>query len=246
MTPRPDPAGTLVLSGAFDTLRARDLRLLQETARLAPLRILLWSDAAVLAATGRPPRFPAEERRYVLEAVRWVDSVRLTDDPAPPRPTPPAIPEPALAERPDPTAGAKPSGRPRVLVTGCYDWFHSGHVRFFEECAGYGELTVVVGNDANVRSLKGEGHPLFPEQERRFMVGAVRHVHRAIIASGMGWLDAEAELREVRPAIYAVNEDGDKPEKRSYCEAHGIRYLVLKRLPREGLPPRQSTILRGF
>jgi hypothetical protein len=43
-----------------------------------------------------------------------------------------------------------------------------------------------------------------------------------------------------------VNEDGDRPEKRQYCEAHGIEYRVLKRLPKPGLPRRQSRELRGF
>lgn len=232
-----------VLAGAFDNPKPRDLRLIQEAARRGPVRIRLWTDDAVAAATGAPPLFPFEERRYLLEAVRWVAAVEPS---AAPEGRPPPMPESVLAQRPDPTEGAKPTGRPGVLVTGCYDWVHSGHVRFFEECAAYGELTVVVGNDINVQALKGAGHPLFPQEDRRYWVGAIRHVHRALIASGMGWLDAEEEIRRVRPAIYAVNEDGDKPEKRRFCEEQGLRYLVLKRLPRAGLPPRQSTALRGF
>ena len=136
--------------------------------------------------------------------------------------------------------------RPRVIVTGCFDWFHSGHVRFFEEVSELGDLYVVVGHDANIRLLKGEGHPLFPEQQRRYLVQSVRYVTQALISTGQGWLDAEPEIRRIRPQIYAVNEDGDRPEKRQYCQAHGIEYRVLKRLPKEGLPRRQSTDLRGF
>jgi cytidyltransferase-like protein len=153
-----------------------------------------------------------------------------------------------LAGFPDePTdAPEPPSSRPRVLVTGCYDWFHSGHVRFFEEVSALGDLYVVVGHDANIRLLKGEGHPLFPEQERRYLVEAVRWVKQALISTGHGWLDAEPEIRRLRPHIYAVNEDGDRPEKREYCEAHGIEYRVLKRIPKKGLPQRYSTALRGF
>ena len=30
-------------------------------------------------------------------------------------------------------------------MTGCYDWFHSGHVRFFEEVSELGDLYVVAG-----------------------------------------------------------------------------------------------------
>ncbi len=137
-------------------------------------------------------------------------------------------------------------GHPSVIVTGCYDWLHSGHVRFFEEAAGYGDLIVVVGNDANVRHLKGEGHPLQTQEERCYMVGAIRYVKLALISSGWGWLDAEPEIRRLRPDIYLVNEDGDRPEKREFCAQHGLQYVVLKRVPKEGLPRRSSTELRGY
>ena len=136
--------------------------------------------------------------------------------------------------------------RKKVLVTGCYDWLHSGHVRFFEETAALGDLCVVVGHDDNVRLLKGEGHPLFPQDERRYMVQSIRHVKRALISTGHGWMDAEPEIATIKPDIYLVNEDGDKPEKRAFCAQHGLEYVVLKRLPKEGLPRRQSTDLRGF
>ena len=134
----------------------------------------------------------------------------------------------------------------KVMVTGCFDWFHSGHVRFFEEAAEYGDLYVVVGHDENVRLLKGEEHPFFPQDERRYMIQAVRHVKEAVISTGHGWMDAEPEVQRFKPGRYIVNEDGDKPEKRRFCEQHGIEYIVLKRTPREGLIRRNSSDLRGF
>jgi cytidyltransferase-like protein len=148
-----------------------------------------------------------------------------------PAPPPPPPPEP---------------GRQKVLVTGCYDWFHSGHVRFFEEISALGDLYVVVGSDANVRLLKGAGHPLLPQDERRYLVQAVRFVREALVSTGTGWMDAEPEILRLRPDLYVVNEDGDKPEKRAFCAKAGIRYVVLKRLPKKGLPARTSTNLRGF
>jgi cytidyltransferase-like protein len=152
-----------------------------------------------------------------------------------------------LAGFPDPFAGQiAPAKRRKVIVTGCYDWFHSGHVRFFEEVSAFGELYVALGNDANVEQLKGKGHPLFPQDERRYVVQSIRYVAHAVVSTGYGWLDAEPEIRRIRPDIYAVNEDGDKPEKREFCQAHGLEYVVLKRLPKEGLPRRESTQLRGF
>lgn len=137
-------------------------------------------------------------------------------------------------------------GRKRCVVTGCYDWFHSGHIRFFEEASRYGDLYVIIGHDANVRLLKGEGHPFFPQEERLYMVQAVQYVTKAYISTGKGWLDAEPEIDVIQPDFYVVNEDGDKPEKRDFCKCKGIEYVVLTRAPKKGLEKRTSTDLRGF
>jgi hypothetical protein len=59
-------------------------------------------------------------------------------------------------------------------------------------------------------------------------------------------MDAETEIDQLKPDMYAVNEDGNQPEKHEFCRAHGLEYVVLKRQPKPGLPPRQSTDLRGF
>ena len=139
-----------------------------------------------------------------------------------------------------------PDDVPGVIVTGCYDWLHSGHVRFFMDASALGALYVVIGSDRNVALLKGPGHPLQGEQERRYMVGSVRCVTGCLVSSGSGWMDAEPEMAEIGPRFYVVNEDGDQPEKREFCRAHGIEYVVLERVPHAGLPARSSTELRGF
>lgn len=158
------------------------------------------------------------------------------------------IAESQLARIPEastiPNSGSK--GRNKVIVTGCFDWLHSGHVRFFEESSALGDLTVVLGHDENVSLLKGKGHPLFPGVERRYMVQSIRYVTQALLSTGSGWMDAAPEIDLIKPDMYVVNEDGDKPEKKAFCEAHDIEYVVLKRLPKEGLPKRESTALRGF
>jgi cytidyltransferase-like protein len=138
------------------------------------------------------------------------------------------------------------SSRKKVIVTGCYDWLHSGHVRFFEEVSEFGNLYVSIGSDKTIRELKGKGHPMFPQNQRRFVVQSIKYVKQAFVATGSGQLDAEQQIHQIRPDIYAVNEDGDRPEKREFCKANGIEYVVLKRLPKPGLPQRQSTTLRGF
>ncbi len=138
------------------------------------------------------------------------------------------------------------ASRKKVVVSGCFDWLHSGHVRFFEEVSSLGDLYVVVGNDANVRFLKGSSHPFFNQDERRYMVQAVRFVTQALISTGWDYLDYAPEVDLIQPDVFAVNEDGDRPEKRQLCREKNIQYVVLKRVPKEGLPRRESTKLRGF
>ena len=153
---------------------------------------------------------------------------------------------------PDPTvpvAGPGPAPaevQKKVVVTGSYDWFHSGHVRFFEEVSAYGDLYVVIGHDANIRLLKGPDHPLLPQGERRYVVGSIKYVKQALISSGDGWLDADPEIQRLKPDIYAMNDDDDTGGKREYCKKNGIQFQVLKRIPAPGLPKRSSTDLRGF
>ena len=270
----------MVVSGSFDGLLSRQVRFLEEAAKLGSLQVLLWSDAAASKLEKRAPKFPLEERKYLLQATRYVSEVQVVEkcadaDSLPYLDDPEAsvwvvdeaganeakrqfcasiglgyhiVREAQLAGWPVRRYDAleQPSWRKKVIVTGCFDWLHSGHVRFFEEVSQLGDLHVAVGHDANIRLLKGESHPLFPQEERRYMVQAVRFVKRAVITSGSGWMDAEPEIQSLKPEIYAVNEDGDVPEKRAFCRRHGLEYIVLKRRPKEGLPRRQSTELRGF
>ena len=77
---------------------------------------------------------------------------------------------------------------PKVLVTGFFDLLNSGHVSFLKEAARYGELYVGVGSDSTFEELK-KRQPVCSEQERLYMVKAVRYVKDAFINSGSGVLD---------------------------------------------------------
>jgi cytidyltransferase-like protein len=131
----------------------------------------------------------------------------------------------------------------RIFVSGCYDMLHSGHVAFFKEAATYGDLYVGLGSDATIRDLKGR-NTVNSEQERLYMVKSCRYVTDAWVNQGSGILDFETDLRQFRPDVFVVNEDGHSPAKEKLCTELGINYLILKRIPEAGLPPRSTTALR--
>ena len=133
--------------------------------------------------------------------------------------------------------------RKKVFVSGCFDMFHSGHVRFLEEAAAHGDLYVGIGSDRTVQELKGRS-PVTTQNERKYILEALKCVKKCSINSGSGTLDFVAELERVAPDIFVVNEDGNTPAKAELCRQRGIKYLVLKRAPRKNLPPRSTTSLR--
>ncbi len=266
----------VIVSGSFDDIRTSHIAFLRTAAEYGSVNLVLWPDEMHKNVYGAYPRFNLQERLYFTESIKYIDTVITVNTAFDPDRLPEeagaadywlVFPEdqndskkaycrdngPALvaaghsdfklnkyAEHLPDSDGKK------IVVTGCYDYFHTGHIRFFEEVSEYGELYVIIGSDRNVEMLKGEGHPHYSEDERLFIVQSIKYVKGACISTGSGWMDAEPEIKILKPDIYAVNEDGDKPEKREFCEKYNLQYLILKRTPKEGLPVRSSTELRGF
>jgi cytidyltransferase-like protein len=128
----------------------------------------------------------------------------------------------------------------KVIVSGCYDLLHGGHIAFFKTASSYGELYVSVGRDENLLFLKGK-KPVFSEDERLYIVRSIRYVHDAFLASGFGLLDFEPDLERIKPDIFIVNQDGHTSDKENLCIKLGIEYIVLERIPEPGLPARSSS-----
>jgi cytidyltransferase-like protein len=136
----------------------------------------------------------------------------------------------------------------KILCAGSFDLLHSGHVAFLKTAATYGEVYVGIGSDASIKVFKNRA-TICPQEERLFMVKAVRYVKDAWINKGVGDMDFVMDLEKNHPIgfdMFIFNEDQDTPEKREYCKKNGIELLILKRIPEPGLPPRSSTSLRKY
>lgn len=132
----------------------------------------------------------------------------------------------------------------KVFVSGCYDLLHSGHIEFFIQASRYGDLYVGIGSDATYLEYKHR-KPMFPQEERLFMVKSIRYVKDAYINAGHGVIDFLPTLDIVKPDIFVVNAEGGSELKRSVCESRGIQYIELERTPHEGLQARSSSSLKA-
>lgn len=131
----------------------------------------------------------------------------------------------------------------KVFISGCFDMLHSGHIAFIQEAASYGDLYIGIGSDKTVHQLKGR-YPINTQEERLYMLNALKDVKKCFVNSGSGILDFTKEIEEIKPDIFIVNEDGNTPQKAQMCAEKGIEYKVLKRIPHASLPKRSTTDLR--
>ncbi|MFA9392685.1 MAG: adenylyltransferase/cytidyltransferase family protein [Prolixibacteraceae bacterium] len=131
----------------------------------------------------------------------------------------------------------------KVMVSGCFDLLHSGHIKFFKTASEYGNLYVFIGKDQNILDLKGKA-PYYSEKERLYLVNSIKYVFSAKIASGNGMLDFIEDMKNLKPDIFIVNQDGDTAEKKNLCNKLNVKYIVLDRKPEEGLIKRSSTKIK--
>ena len=66
---------------ALDNLSSDDVRFLEEAAALGSLHVRIPSDRLLAERTGAAPLFPAVERLFLAESLRFVVSAEVVDDP---------------------------------------------------------------------------------------------------------------------------------------------------------------------
>ena len=130
----------------------------------------------------------------------------------------------------------------KVFVSGCYDLLHSGHVEFFQQASRYGDLYVGIGSDATYLEYKHR-KPMFPQEERLFMVKNIKAVKDAYINEGKSPLarmavpiiiyylcirNQNSLIMETREYFEKVMQDYNQNRKgrslRKYCKDEAVDY----------------------
>ena len=114
-----------------------------------------------------------------------------------------------------------------ILANGCFDLLHVGHVRYLHAAKELGgRLIVAINSDESVQSLKGEGRPLMPAQERAEILAALADVDAVVIFPEP---DVRALIREIRPDVQAKGTDytvNTVPERDTLLECGGRVEIV--------------------
>jgi rfaE bifunctional protein nucleotidyltransferase chain/domain len=119
------------------------------------------------------------------------------------------------------------SGATITLANGNFDLLHVGHVRYLTGAKNLGgKLIVAINSDESVHTLKGEGRPIMPAEERAEIIAALAVVDAVVIFPE---LDVRAIIREIRPDIQAKGTDytaASVPERDTVEECGGRVEIV--------------------
>ena len=88
----------------------------------------------------------------------------------------------ALQKAKDEIDNLKSQGKRVVFTNGCFDILHPGHIRYLNSARELGDyLIVALNSDRSVRSIKGEGRPVLPQDERAELLAALGFVDCVVI-----------------------------------------------------------------
>ena len=126
----------------------------------------------------------------------------------------------------------KISAKKIVLVGGCFDLFHYGHLKLLQNAKKIGDfLMVALESDEFIKKRKGR-NPIHPQSQRAAILASIRQVD-LIIKLPLFQSDKEYYelVRLVKPKLIAVTEEDTQIEnKRKQAKLIGAKVAVVTSL----------------
>ncbi len=120
-----------------------------------------------------------------------------------------------------------------VLVGGCFDVLHPGHIIFLEKAKKEGDkLVILLESDEKIRKIKGEDRPIHTQKERALVLKALKYVDCVI---ELPFMDTEKEYdaltQRIRPDIIAVTyKDPENHHKKRTAKLIGAKLKYVTKI----------------
>jgi rfaE bifunctional protein nucleotidyltransferase chain/domain len=121
----------------------------------------------------------------------------------------------------------------KVLVGGCFDLLHFGHIKFLKEAKKAGDyLVVALESDESVRRMKGEARPIHTQEQRKAMLESLHVVDEVISLPPLDTDEDYAKLvTDVHPAVIAITEgDPMEDKKRAHARLVGAEVVIIPKV----------------
>lgn len=140
-------------------------------------------------------------------------------------------------------------GKHVVLVGGCFDVLHAGHISFMDKAKKEGDiLMVLLESDESVKKLKGEPRPVNAQKDRANILAAIAFVDYTVLLDGV-FTDKkyDALVQKIRPYVLATTkgDPGIVHKKRQAKLVGGKVAVVVERMPQYGTSRFAKLLLKG-
>lgn len=125
----------------------------------------------------------------------------------------------------------KKQAKKLVLVGGCFDVLHPGHVVFLEKAKKAGDLLVVLlESDEKIKKIKGVSRPVHTQKERAQVLSALRFVDYVVMLPFMVMeQDYDRIISKIKPDIIAVTKgyaDANHHQRSAKRVGAKIKYIT--------------------
>jgi rfaE bifunctional protein nucleotidyltransferase chain/domain len=120
-----------------------------------------------------------------------------------------------------------------VLVGGCFDLIHYGHVSFLKAAKDSGDyLIVALESDENVKMMKGDLRPVHTQSQRQAMLDSLKFVDEVIPLPPMHGDPVYFDfVTRLKPDVIAVTEgDPVMDKKQKQAESIGAKLIVIPKI----------------
>lgn len=119
-----------------------------------------------------------------------------------------------------------------VLVGGCFDILHLGHVRFLKEAKGHGVVVVALESDQSLTTHKGILRPIHKQEERAEVLASMETVDFVIL---LPHFVSDKEYFEftktVSPKVIAITEgDPQTQNKQTQANMVGAKLISIPKI----------------
>lgn len=116
-----------------------------------------------------------------------------------------------------------------ILVGGCFDILHYGHVYFLKKAKELGNyLVVALESDENTKKLKGSNRPIHTQKQRAEILRSLKFVDKVIPLSPIP--DYELLTKRVKPDIIACDREDNLLKNKKLYESLGAKIVVIPKI----------------
>lgn len=120
-----------------------------------------------------------------------------------------------------------------VLVGGCFDVLHPGHVVFLEKAKKAGDkLVVLLESDEKIKKLKGINRPVHNQKERAAVLRSIKYVDSVVMLPYLKTdEDYDRIIKEINPDIIAATiGDGANDHKIRVAKLVGAKLKYVTKI----------------